>query len=153
MQRDYAKNYFDFRGARYGIGTIVEIKPEPYGSRREIERCNGIAEFVGGFESGYLKFSGVVPPGNRYCAIGIRTNPEERIERIINPVYYENKPTWQIAVKNYQNTPPIARADIAPGTILYIAAMIVGAIFKARVIIWGVATFLYVRYLINMYRD
>lgn len=153
MKRDYVRNYFDFRGKRYGVGTVVKIKPEQYGSRREIERCNGVAKFVGGFESGYLKFSGVVPPGTGYCGIGIRANPEERIERIVEPVYYEDKPTWQIAAENYRKTPPSVRADIAPGTVLYVVAMLVGIIFKSRVGIWVIATFFYIKYLIDIYRD
>jgi hypothetical protein len=73
----------------YGVGTIVKIKPEEYGSRSEIERCNGVAKFIGGLDSGYLKFSGIVPPGTGYCGIAVTTNPDDRIEKIIEPVYYE----------------------------------------------------------------
>jgi hypothetical protein len=153
MAYNHTRNYFDYKGKRYGVGTVVKIKWEPYGSRREIERCNGIAKFVGGLDSGYLKFSGIVPPGERYCGIAIMTNPDDRIEEIIEPVYYEHKSNWQIAMENRKKTPPERRPDIAPGTILYIAVMLVGSIFKGNWVIWIIATCVYIKYLIDMYRD
>ena len=153
MAYNHTRNYFYYKGKCYGVGTVVKIKPETYGSGREIERCNGVAKFVGGLDSGYLKFSGIVPPGDSYCGIAIMTNPEDRIEKIIEPVYYEYKSTWQVALDNYKKTPKNCRADIAPGTIFYIVAMVVGTIFKARVGIWILATIIYIRYLVNMYRD
>lgn len=153
MAYNHTRNYFDFQGKRYGIGTIVKLKSEEYGCGRNIERCNGIAKFVGGLESGYIKFSGIIPPGTGYCGIGWVAKPEDKIEKIIEPVYYENKPIWQIAMENYQKTPKNCRADIAPGTIIYIAVMLVGSIFYARIGIWILATILYLRYLINIYRD
>jgi hypothetical protein len=137
----------------YGVGTIVKIKPEEYGSRHEIERCNGIAKFIGGLDNGYLKFSGIVPPGTGYCGIAIFTDPNDRIEEIIEPVYYEYKPIWQIAMDNYSKTHPTRRADTTPGTILYITAMIVGSIFKGNWVIWIIATVFYLAYLVNIYRD
>lgn len=153
MADNHKQNYFDFQGKRYGVGTIVKIKPEPYGSRRQIERCDGIAKFTGGLNNGYLEFDGIVPLGQPYCGISIMTDPNDRIEKIIEPVDYEYKPVWQVARENYENTPPSRRADISPGTILYITAMLVGALFNARIIIWAVATFLYLKYLIDIYRD
>ena len=150
---DHTRNYFDYKGVRYGVGTIVKIKWEPYGSRIQIERCDGVAEFVGGFESGYLKFVGESIEGCLSCNIGIRTDPNDRIEKIIKPVYYENRPVWQTAAENYKKTPRACRADIAPGTILYIAAMLVLAIFKNRWLGWIAATLLYLKYLIDIYRD
>ena len=153
MAYNHTRNYFDFKGKRYGVGTVVKIKWEPYGSRRQIERCNGIAKFVGGLDSGYLKFSGIVPPGTGYCGIAVTTNPNDRIEEIIEPIYYEYKPVWQIAIENYSNTHPARRADIAPGTILYIAVMLVGTIFKGNWVIWIIATAFYLGYLIDIYRD
>ena len=154
VDRNFTQRYFDFKGVRYGVGTIVKIKPEQYGSRREIERCNGIAKFRGGFaHSGYLSFSGIVPPGTGYCGIAVRTIPEDRIEKVIEPVYYKHKPAWQIAIENYSKTPRACRADIASGTILYIAAMLVGAIFKGNWVIWIIATYFYLKYLVDIYRD
>ena len=153
MAYNHTRNYFDFQGERYGVGTIVKLKPEEYGCGRNIERCNGIAKFVRGLDSGYIKFSGIVPPGTGYCGIGWVAKPEDKIEEIIEPVYYENKPIWKMALDNYQNTPKNRRADIAPGTIIYIAVMLVGSIFYARIGIWILATILYLRYLINIYRD
>ena len=153
MAYNHTRNYFDFKGIRYGVGTIVKLKPEEYGCGKNIERCNGVAEFIGGLDSGYIKFSGIIPPGTGYCGIGWVAKPEDKIEKIITPVYYHNKPTWQIAIENYEKTPQNMRADIAPGTILYIAAMIAGAIFKGKVLIWIMATIVYLRYLINIYRD
>lgn len=153
MAYNHTRNYFDFQGIRYGPGTVVKIKLEPYGSRREIERCGGVARFVEGYDSGYLKFVGDPLEGCLPCNISIRTNPDDRIEQIITPVYYEYKPAWQTAVDNYKNTHPARRPDIAPGTILYIAAMVIGAIFKGNWVIWIIATFMYVKYLIDIYRD
>lgn len=154
MAYNHTRNYFDFKGKRYGIGTIVKIRPGGmYTSLREIVRCGGIAKFEGGFESGYLNFSGIIPPGTGYCGLAVFGNPEDSIEAIIEPVYYENKPIWQIAAENYQKTPKSCRADISPGTILYVTAMLVGIIFKARIFIWILATFFYIRYLVDIYRD
>ena len=150
---DRKRNYFDFHGVRYGVGTVVKLKLDCNGNLREIERCGGIARFVGGFESGLLTFSGVEPVGYIPCNIGIRGNPDNKIEEIISPVYYEHKPSWQIALDNYQKTPKGCRRDIAPGTVLYIATMLVGSIFKGNFIIWIVATLIYMRYLINIYLD
>lgn len=154
MTYNHTSNYFDFHGKRYGIGTVVKFKKNgKYTSQREIDRCNGIAIFKGGLESGYLRFSGIIPPGTGYCGIGVFGNANDSIEAIIEPVYYENKPMWQIALNNYQNTPETRRADISPGTILYITAMLVGTIFNARIGIWAIATFIYLKYLIDIYRD
>lgn len=154
MAYNHTRNYFDFKGVRYGVGTIVKIKWEPYGCRSNIEKCNGIAEFIGGLDSGYIKFKGIVPgQGYQYCGIGWVAKPEDKIERIITPVYYKHKPNWQIAMENYQQTPPVGRPDIAPGTILYIAAMLVGAIFKGNWFIWIIVTYLYLKYLVDIYRD
>lgn len=153
MSYNHTRNWFDFKGKRYGVGTIVKIKWEPYGSRHEIERCNGVAKFIGGLDNGYLKFSGIVPPGTGYCGIAIFTDPNDRIEEIIEPVYYEYRPIWQIAMDNYSKTHPTRRADTTPGTILYIAAMIVGSIFKGNWVIWIIATVFYLVYLVNIYRD
>lgn len=153
MAYNHTRNYFDFRGVRYGVGTVVKIKWEPYGSRRQIERCGGVAKFVRGMDSGYLSFVGEPLEGCSPCNIAITTDPNDRIEEIITPVYYEYKPTWQVALDNYQNTHPARRPDIAPGTVLYIVAMLVGAIFKGNWIIWIIATCIYVKYLIDIYRD
>lgn len=150
---DHKRNYFDFRGRRYGVGTVVKIKWEPYGSRRAIEMCDGVAQFVEGFESGLLTFKGTDSTGYLQCNIGVRGNPDDRIEKIIKPIYYENKPTWQIALENYQKTPRTCRADIAPGTILYIASVLVSAIFKDKIGLWIIETILYLKYLIDIYRD
>lgn len=153
MEYNHTRNWFVFHGQRYGIGTLVKLKQEEGGCGREIKRCDGIARFVGGLESGYIKFSGVVPPGEMYCGIGWVANPEDKIEEILEPVFYENKPTWQMAMDNYKRTPPTRRADISPGTILYITAMLVGIIFNARIVIWIFATLLYLWYLVDIYRD
>lgn len=153
MAYNHTRNYFDFQGKRYGVGTIVKFKSAEYNINSEIKRCDGVATFIGGLDSGYLRFKGDVPLGVRYCGIAIFDNPENRIENIIEPVYYDNKPVWKIAMDNYSKTPSARRADIAPGTILHIAAMLVGAIFKGNWVIWIIATILYLRYLINIYRD
>jgi hypothetical protein len=153
MAYNHSRNYFDFHGKRYGVGTIVKLKPEKYGCGRNIERCGGIAEFIGGLDSGYIKFKGVVPLGAPYCGIGWVANPEDKIEEILEPIYYDNIPLWRIAADNYSKTPPARRPDIAPGTILYVTAMLVGIIFNARILIWIVATIIYAKYLIDIYRD
>lgn len=153
MAYNHTKNYFDFQGKRYGVGTVVRIKPVPGKNNKEINRCNGIAEFTEGLDSGYLTFSGIVPLGSDNCIIGIFDSPDDRIEEIIEPVFYENKPVWEVAITNYKKTPRNRRADISPGTILYVTVMLLGIIFNARIVIWIIATLLYAGYLINIYRD
>lgn len=151
---NHKQNYFDFQGKRYGIGTIVKFKfGGLYTCQDEIKRCDGVAEFIGGLDSGYLRFKGLVSPGSRYCGLAIFDKPENNIEKIIKPIYYEYKPPWQIALENYSKTHPDRRADIIPGTILYIAAMLIGAIFKGKVLIWIIATYFYLKYLVDIYRD
>jgi hypothetical protein len=154
MSYNHTINYFEFKGKIYGVGTLVKIKPGGlYTSKHEIERCNGIARFKHGLDSGFLYFSGIVPLGAGYCGLVVYGNIEDSIEEILEPVCYEYKPTWQIAKENYQSTPKNRRADISPGTIIYVAVMLVGMIFNAWLGIWVVATILYLRYLINIYRD
>lgn len=154
MGYTHKKNYFEFKGVQYGVGTIVKIKREPYGCHRNIEKCNGIAEFVGGTDDGYIKFRGIVPGEEyRYYGIGWVAKPEDKIEEIITPVYYEKVPAWKVALENYEKTPKYCRPDISPGTIIYIAVMLVGTIFKDNWIIWIMATFFYIRYLISIYMD
>ena len=153
MGYNHTKNYFDFKGVRYGVGTVVKIKWEPYGSRRAIEKCGGVAKFVHGTDDGYLSFVGESLEGYGPCNIAIRTDPEDRIEKIIVPVYYKHKPNWQVAMDNYNNTHHMLRPDIAPGTILYITTLLIGSIFKGNIVIWIIATCIYVNYLINIYRD
>ena len=150
----HSKNYFDFEGKRYGVGTVVKIKPGGmYTSQREIARCNGVAVFEWGNDHGWLSFQGVVAVGTSRCGLTIYGNPEDSIVEIIKPVYYENKPAWQVAIDNYSKTPPARRADIAPGTIVYVAVMLVGSIFKGNWVIWIIATFFYLKYLVDIYRD
>ena len=91
MAYNHTKNYFDFQGKRYGVGTVVKLKSEEYGCGREIKRCNGVAKFVGGLDSGYIKFSGIVPPGTGYCGIGWVAKPEDKIEKIKNERNKRNK--------------------------------------------------------------
>ena len=153
MSYNHIRNYFDFRGVRYGVGTIVKLKPEKYGCGRNIERCNGVARFIRGLDSGFIEFSGIIPRGTGYCGIGWVANPEDKIDHIISPVYYDNKPLWKIAMENRKKTPKYRRPDISPGTTLYVAAMLIGAIFKSSLNIWIIATIVYLKYLVNMYRD
>ena len=154
MGYNHTQNYFFYRDKMYGVGTVVKIKPGgKYTSQQELKRCNGIAKFEKGLSSGYFDFVGIMPPGSRRCGLVVCGNLDDRIEEIIEPVYYEYKPIWQVAMGNYQKTPKTCRADIAPGTIFYIAALLVGALFKGAIAIWIIATFFYIKYLVNIYRD
>ena len=109
----------------------------------------------GVFHSNPLSHLNYVPENYLYEAVAddLCIYVDDRIEEIITPVYYEYKPTWQVALNNYQNTHPARRPDIAPGTVMYIAAILVGAIFKGNWIIWIIATCIYAKYLIDIYRD
>lgn len=151
-QQYYEKNYFTYKGVNYGYGTVVQLKLDyPH---YNIKKCNGIAIFCKGNTSGILGFKGMLPPGERNCIIGYMDSmPEDIIDHIIEPVYVDVIPVWQVALNNYMHTDPDKRPDTFIGTLWYFVIMIGGTLFYDRVIIWIVATAMYFGYLINRYRN
>jgi hypothetical protein len=153
MARIYEKNYFTYRGKNYGYGTVVKLKPEMYRGIPKIENCNGVMEFYEGLTSGVVRVRIVTDDIRKKGGMDIMVSPEDAIECIITPVYAELRPTWEKALENYHKTDKYHRPDTFLGTLLYIIIMIGGTLFYDRILIWVVATIVYLRYMINKYRD
>lgn len=109
-----------YNGIEYDIGTKVKIKTSRYGEQIMTLEQGGITglEFVG---------------DNNY-SIPIRSNTINLIIEIIEPIYSKK------FIETAENHRRPAPWDIEIGWIWYIIIMIVGAIFKDRLIIWAIAT-------------
>ena len=151
MVRNYEKNWFEYKGRYYGYGTIVKFKPEIYKGMSYIPKLNGVLEFCNGSTNGWISFKSTDP--SIKCRMANYWNPNDVIEYIIKPVYVTLQPVWKNAVKNYNEAAPEHKHLAFPGTLWYIAAMIVGTLFNARLLIWIMATIIYGIYWINQYRD
>ena len=111
--------YLYYKGKYYDVGTVVKIKT----------RWDGIKEAT---------FQGWGPQGG-FWKDGITDacywfETEKYIVEIVKPVYPENL----IKVTDNPNRP--APWDVEIGWIWYIIIMLVGAIFKERLLVWVFAT-------------
>jgi hypothetical protein len=149
----YEKNYFTYQGKHYGYGTVVKLKPAIYRGISKIENCDGVMEFYEGLTSGVIRFCAITNDIRKKAARDVIISPEDAIEYIITPVYVELQPVWKKALVNYYQTDKDHRPDTFLGTLWYIIIMIGGALFYDRVLIWIIATIIYIRYLVNRYRD
>ena len=141
-------DYFIYKGAVYGPGTIVKVKKEV------IERLyltkNG-QEYI--FKSSLDNGSNIFDPCNRsykyYSSISI-SDYEEDIEEIIKPVYVELVPWPKAAFYNMMSGE--VKADVAGGIIIYILVMVGSLIFNEWFLIWGCATLYFIFWLLSQYR-
>lgn len=151
MAYNHEKNWFEYKGRYYGYGTIVKLKSSVFKGVESIEECcNGIMKFTSGLTNGYIKFLAVY---KRQYAISGVWNPNDIIEYIVEPVYANLQPVWKNAVDNYKNAEPEHKHLAFPGTLWYIAAMVVGTLFYDRVLIYIAATIIYGVYWVGKYRD
>ena len=130
--------YFEFKGVKYGIGTIVKI-PLSLDSRWITPKDKLYdATFAGGGRFIFVQFKGETiwhDFSGKY---------EQYIE-IVKPVYYQEP-----APRKQQNIFFRTRSgswdahnEVCVGFAWYIAVMLLATIFKARVGIWALATIIY----------
>ena len=132
--------YFEFKGVKYGIGTIVRVPR--YDDLRWFSKEELLTEaiFVGG---GYFNFTQI--KGSVFLAGDkLKGKYEEYIE-IVKPVYYQEpeppKPTnifFRTGSGSWE-----AHNDVVYGFIIYMVVMIIATLFKARVGLWILATIVY----------
>lgn len=126
------KEYFEYKGVKYGIGTRVLAKDLCYGSSEAV--------FVGWKNFGSFKSD--KPTMSRITVNDIDTN----IIKIIDPVYWappeeENAQEKKGNIFTRTGSGSWQSADeIAYGLIWYIVIMVVGTIFNDRWLIWIAAT-------------
>ena len=146
------QEYFVYKGVIYGIGTKVLLSDAGYKKHYISPKNKGKPyTFMFGYHSGPYIFQRIDERGWKYgCSDATITNLDEDIQEIIEPVYV-NLVTWQEkAIDNMMNK--IVSPNISGGILLYVIAMIVGALFVDRLLIWVFATVVFVCWLLNQYR-
>ena len=114
---------FIYQGVEYAPGTKVRIMTHRNGEQiMTYYSSPGLYEFVSDSPT-VMNVKAWPPNVDRLDII-----------EIIEPVYPESKPV----ITNNRNYPPAW--DVEMGLIWYIVIMLVGSIFKDRLIIWVVAT-------------
>jgi hypothetical protein len=133
------KQYFEFKGVKYGVGTIAKIplsrdlrwtSPETY--TREAEFTGG-GRFVFTHQQGELYL---------FENNGHFSGKYEEYIKIIKPVYYEEPepPKPQNVFLRTESGSWDAHNDVCVGLVWYIIIMIIGTMFNARLLIWIFAT-------------
>jgi hypothetical protein len=134
------KQYFEFKGVKYGIGTILKVPRMLDLSLLPREAMMKEAEFVGGGR--FLFFNG----GSIFLCKerGLSGKYEDYIE-IIHPMYYQEpaSPKPQNIFFRTCSGSWDAYNDVCIGLIWYIIIMLVGTIFKDRLTIWVFATIVF----------
>ena len=132
------RQYFEFKGIKYGIGTIVKVPRMldiRWFSREEIIEE---AEFVGGVCFVFKNLNGSIHLDD------LSGKYEQYIE-IIKPVYYQ-EPELSKSQNIFLSTGSgswDAYNEVCIGLIWYIGVMLLAAIFKDRLIIWVFATLVF----------
>lgn len=136
------KDYFEFQGVKYGVGTIVRVP-----TTRDIrwlpkDKLVKEAKFVG-----QSKF--VFIPTTRfvilYESLGHLSGAYEEYIEIVKPVYYqEPEPlkTTNVLFRTGSGTWD-AHNDVCIGFIWYLAAMIITTLFKGCIVFWVLETIIY----------
>ena len=132
--------YFEFKGVRYGIGTIVKIPRSQNIQLFSKENLIIETEFVGGGAFRCISHYGFI---NLYEK-DLNGKLAPYIE-IIKPVYYQ-EPEVSESQNIFLSTGSgswDAYNDVCIGLIWYIIVMIVGMLFKERFAIWIFATIVF----------
>lgn len=148
------KDYFIYKNVMYGVGTKVLLNDSVhlrfYNTTRAKDRPY---TFTCSFSDGYNLFcseSSNNPKEKWMCGQIQLRNYDEDIKTIIDPVYVELVPWQQKALDNMINK--TVSPDIFGGVLLYAMAMIIGALFIDRLLIWVFATVIFICWLLNQYR-
>ena len=135
------QQYFEFKGVKYGVGTIVKVPLSLDLRFIPKEQIMKEAKFVGGGRFLFLKCTGEI----FLCEErGLSGKYEEYIE-IIEPVYYQEPepPKPQNIFLRTKSGSWEAHNKVCLGLVWYIAIMLVGFIFKDKLMIWTSATLIF----------
>lgn len=137
------RDYFEFKGVKYGIGTIVKV-PNTLDLRwLSKDEIIEEAEFVG--HSTFVFTKNRRWYINLYESGGHFTGKYESYIEIIRPIYYQEpappKPP-NMFIRTGSGSWD-AHNEVCMGLIWYIAIMLLATIFKARIGIWILATIVY----------
>lgn len=129
------ENFLRYKGSCYDVGTKLRFYYKDHGVLLGV-KTGVIEKFINGHiiiktDDGFICDS--------YSTIPNLYDFDKIIVEIIEPVYYKEEPK-QIPTNN-RNYP--SEDSIFIGWILYVLIMLVGTIFKARLMIWIFATALF----------
>ena len=149
----YRTDYFIYKNMAYGVGTKVKfnnnVKIDYY--HRPYSKTP-IFEFVKGFDNGEKHFNYVTSDNVQRASVTMQTSTslDDVIEEIIHPVYVKPVSWQEKSLDNMLNK--TVSPDIFGGVLLYMIAMIAGALFIDRLLIWVFATVIFIFWLLNQYR-
>ena len=133
--------YFEFKGVKYGVGTIVKVPITLDLRWLPKEKIMTEAKFVGGGHFQFSKYTGSI----FLCEErGLSGKYEEYIE-IIKPVYYQEPepPKPPNIFFRTKSGSWDAHNQVVVGFIWYVIVMLVAVIFKNCISIWCLATLIY----------
>lgn len=136
------KYYFEFKGVKYGIGTIVKVPSTLELRWRPRDEIMETARFGGNSCFEFVHKRGSI---NLYESSGHLSGKYEDYIEIVEPVYYQESesPKAQNIFLRTRSDTWDAHNDVCIGLIWYIAIMLFATIFKDRVGIWILATIVY----------
>lgn len=124
------EHFMRYQGKCYDVGTKLKFKSM---ARSWINPEEGI---ITGFNGSVVYIQSTDGTTYRFCKIPDAGIIDRIVVKIIEPVYYVPQTTQQ---SPNNRTKPF-EGDIQIGWIWYIIIMVVGAIFKDRLLIWIAAT-------------
>lgn len=146
-------DYFIYHGVAYGPGTKVILSDE-FASKYSYKRKNIPHIFTASYSDGYNIFH--IQDDSTKSGLGNSIevcNYDEDIKEIVYPVYANKQHTlWQKQAINNMMSGKF-HADIFGGVVIYLAVMIVGAIFKDRWLLWIAATIIFINWVLSQYRS
>lgn len=135
-------DYFEFKGRKYGIGTLVKVPRSTDLRYVSKEWLIVEAEFIGKATFSFTSMRGWVC---LYESAGHLSGKYEEYIEIIKPVYYEEQALTE-AQNIFLRTGSgswDSHNEVCVGFIWYIIVMLVAVIFKDRLTIWAFATIVY----------
>ena len=137
------KDYFEFKGIKYGIGTLVKVPRTVDLKYSSKEWLVVDSEFVGCSTFVFTNLNGSV---NLYESRGHFSGKYEQYIEIIKPVYYQESeppPQLQNIFLRTKSGSCDAHYEVCIGFIWYIVIMLIACIFKDRIGIWALATIVF----------
>lgn len=124
------REYFEYKGIRYGVGTQAIINIPFYGTHLATYCREGYSE--------WWEYTGMVVPFNPLW----QYPSHSYIVEIVKPVFYDKQTNGPLSSHSNQtnNRMPPPEWDVAIGWVWYILVIAVGSIFKDRIGIWAMAT-------------
>ena len=139
---DKVKDYFEFKGVKYGIGTIVNV---PFKlDTRWLPRDQLIREsqFVGQSMFVFTQTQGYI---TLYEHSGHLSGKYEQYIEIVQPVYYQEPepPSKQNIFIRTKSGSWDAHNEVCVGLTWYIAIMVLAGFTNCTLSIWAIATIVY----------